>query len=252
MTKYLKTLILLIVTMTLLGDARFGGQANQDMSLTDCEKDEAVKVAQQFSKQLQEKKDLNLIWNSLFVKDFIERHLQDPVNYALPLLEREVANQISRQALRNYYVQSANLEYFTDVYFASKFHLRATKQETNSIDEMYPDGVATLVKQLYFTKDPVIRNVKQFQSVVRIMTRAVRIFRDYLSAHPVETTALYKENLEYLEQEPAFMKPSLSVCEEACFGFSPGTRMFIVDVPFCQLLLVKIEGQMKIINVASD
>jgi hypothetical protein len=228
-------------------------------TITNMEKREAIKIAKLFETKMNSKKDVTLILDDLFVKDFIERYLQGKTNYPIPHIKREVAEKFQVLDLRKYFISIVNFEYLTDTYFLDKFYIGRDGDDP-SFEESYPPGVSTIVETIRpqeddergLFKNPIIETEKQLFNFIETQDKATKLVRDYLMKHPAMKSKIYRRNLKVIDERRSLLKPSVTICRESCYGFSSGTKLIRIDTVIYQILLVRVDGKLKIINLSSD
>lgn len=238
-------------------------QGIQSRELTKNEKNEAIRVAKLFEERINTGMDVSPLLDEFFVRDFLKRYLKDPGNYTIPYLRYDFTRTLPETEFRRYYVSLVNFEYLTKVYFLSRFSLEENTEDV-TFEESYPTGVAELVKKIYpqdinefgSTSEPVLANKMQLLEFVDVQEQATSLIRNYFKSHPLNPGAgLLRKNAQWLDSNSPsgeLYKPSAKFCRDKCYGFPAGTKLVTINIVVYQLLLVHVDGELKIINLAAD
>lgn len=235
----------------------------QPEKLSKAENQEAIRVAKHFEDRMNSGMDAAPLLDEFFVPDLFRRYFKDPDNYTIPYLKYDIARTFPETELRRYYVSMVNFEYLTKVYFLTRFSLGEDAEDV-SFEESYPQGVAELIKKIYpqevnefgSIEDPVIRNRMELLEFVGVHEQATSLIRNYFKSHPLNPSAgLLRKNARWLDSNSpsgALYKPSAKFCRDECYGFPAGTKLITINIVVYQLLLVRVDGELKIINLATD
>ena len=94
------------------------------------------------------------------------------------------------------------------------------------------------------------KNERELLKIVGSMEKGVVLMRKALKQRNPKEAETYKESLGKLYKAKTFFKPWQSKSDKACYGFPVGTTLYWVDIPFLQLLLVKIDEGVKVLSIA--
>jgi hypothetical protein len=243
------------ILFSMMALTMFAQESKTDDPLSKADEQEVVAVADNFLELLRQKKDFRAVEEKLFVKDYLPRLMLDDRNYSLGIIRREVALQVRQDDLRDIFRLFGTYEYLSNSIFASKVDMKASSKNANAKD-VFPAEITKITKELEkaIATDNSLRisSKEQFDSVLRILKRGVPLMRQYSVKHRPESSRLFRQNLEYLRKSSADMSPSLEILDESTWGFPPGTRLVVIDIPFYQLHMVKEDGKFKIILVSPN
>lgn len=258
----MKFLIALLIFFCVVATVR----ANQgdDEKLSPSEEQEVRSFVKQFSATIERTRDLTPYLNKSPASDLMDKVLHDP-GYPLGLVDYKLGSKIGKYQLRKFNIALWNIGYLSDLYIYSQFLLEKTAVKDLLPERQYPPNVVTvmkrnaLLKKWWATKDSsgsetVLTTGAQVRSMLRTYNQPAALMRAYFKRHPPEQTAVYKQNLIYLE--PVLKDIAVDRCSTAkfCAGLPLHTQEIKVHLPVLDLVLVRLDGQLKIgtIGIPND
>lgn len=254
------------------------GQAKQE-PITAEEKKAAQELADKFIYRLDETGDIEPLMKEMFVKDFIERHLDD---------ERKTWSRQGRssgqvffveadailldgaytQDWRQYYIGNFNfIQYGMGIMMnkvaKSMISGGVPKEDDveNAVEGLYPEKVIKFLennpnlKDFYKKKgppDPPIRTIQDLRDINKTLIAAVELLKKGPDFRKTKMSPDAKKVLLMLKDKTTkddFYQPSLELSDNFRFGYPSETRIIRVNSAFRSFLIIKDMGEYRIINV---
>lgn len=250
--------MIIIALTAALANTAFAQTSEPQITLSEAQ--EAERVARQFTKRLEQTKDMAPLTEEFFVPEFLEGYLQEgDFGHHFLILKRDVASQVSRAELQRYYIALLNLGYLHALYFYSKYPSTAPDNFPPEERQFPPDVIRLIKKHPYAAAhmrngtpagdtDEWIDSAEKLRSQTDFMEKAGELLRRYVIRGKAERTRAYRVTLTDFGQRFRHFQPSLSVCNEKCLGLPVGTRLIKVNVPVFQLRLARVGGRMRIVS----
>lgn len=276
---------LLIIAMTMATAARARthptqddtpAETNETPNLTLDEELEARQIAEQFIRRFEDSDDLLSIVDDLYVRDFGERLRHHVADRFLIPVDPELALQVKGDELRRYHIAMLKFTYFYALIAQAKHiaHQNNVEEEDNDKDfevaEVLPPRSVDVLKndpsfagmilesskkraeEKVEEKDETIRDMERLRSLVKIMEQAVVILREHLQTLPAPHT--WQALVDFMRepgQEPPTdrLRPRPFTLTDDDFGSPKGTRLICLDVLIFHMHLLRVDGQLRILNV---
>jgi hypothetical protein len=130
--------------------------------------------------------------------------------------------------------------------------LESSKKSAEASHEQEPQGAAEQINQKVEAEDQTIRDMKRLRGLVSVMEQAVSVMREHLQTLPPPKTwqGLVDSMLTPgQEPPPDMLRPRALTLTREDMGFPAGTRLICVDVLLFRMELVRVDGQLRILNV---
>lgn len=186
-----------------------------------------------------------------FVDDFLSRFEMEGDGFPLAVLPTGTPSKISLDSRLRYYEMTLTLYYLMMQYQLGR---------DQTVDD--PEGAVPSDVRRVFAKNKMLldssdsasenqpKNERELLKIVGSMEKGVVLMRKALKHRNPKEAETYKESLGKLYKAKTFFKPWQSKSDKACYGFPVGTTLYWVDIPFLQLLLVKIDEGVKVLSIA--
>jgi hypothetical protein len=259
-----------------------------DTELTLYEELEARSIAEQFAARFEGSDDLLSIVDDLYVKDFNERLRNDVADRFIVPIASDLAERVEGDELGRCHILTLKLNYLYTLlryawwHSASRLNTRPGDSETEpSPDEVLPPSViAMLMNDPAFAKmlledsknhpeanaesenqpgsedseekDQTIKDMERLRNHVAILGQAVSMMREHLQTLPVPQTwqsAMDSVREPGKESAGDTMRPRALILAGNSMGFPKGTRLILVNVMLFRMDLVRVDGQLKILDV---
>lgn len=240
--------------------------------LTPAESQGVQEVISLFMKRLEETADLSLLFDDLYVADFIQRYVKQQQANALKDKARfntilfvsgleykaELLARASHNDWRRLYVASYNLLYYglaAGLNRMAKDLLSGKQPDVEALKDIYPQKVVKLLDQhpilnnLLIKKEKAkpISTLEEMQSVIATLEQVMALLREGENKKPLFLTDELKRLFELLRQ-PDLAQISVEITDGEFFGYPRGTRIFYAQTPIMlQLIIVKADGKYKIV-----
>lgn len=208
-------------------------------------------VAERVADELDHNVSFGPLIERYFVDDFLSRFEMERDGFPTPALRSGIASQISLESRFRYYEMSLTLYYLMMQYQFGR------DQTVDDPDRAVPSDVRRVFaknKMLLDSSDSANenqpKNERELLKVVGSIEEAVVLMRKALKHRNPKEAETYKESLAKLYKGKTFFKPWQSKCDKVCYGFPVGSTLFRVNIPFLQLLLVKVDGRVKVLSIA--
>jgi hypothetical protein len=246
----------IIPTLLLLANTSFAQITTERISAEEMR--EARRIAQSFSRRLQQTKDITPLIDDYFAKDFLDGYLQGSEQNWFVFLDRDFAPQLTRAELRRYLIAELNWFYLCELYLFSKYASSADGLDL-PLGKMYPPDVLKvflsdpLLKHAIDTKDSdapdyLVSNADRFRTFVGNLERAARLLRKHTTRLNAGRTKQYRETLSDWKTRYHLYEPWLTSCDEQCLALPNDTELVLVNIPSVQLQFARVQGQMKIVS----
>ena len=250
---------LLLILSTLAPTPLNGSHQANDQELTATEKQEVREFAKRFAARLEKTRDLTPYLNKPPASNFLDKVIADPDD-SVGMVDKDVVSKVGSYQLRQFYIALWNIAFLSESYIYSRFLLQKTSVTDLSPQQQYPAHVFRFMK-----RNPTIRKwwknvdssdseirvttVAQFYSLLSTYNEAATLMRTYFRRHPPEGTAIYKQNLTYLE--PFLNEIAVETCdsEQDCAGLPLRTKTIILNLPLVKLFLVQLNGRLQVLCV---
>ena len=264
-------------------------ETKETPNLTLDEELEARQIAEQFIRRFEDSDDLLSIVDDLYVRDFNDRLSHNVADRFLVPVDSELALQVKGDELRRYHIAALKFMYLYILIVQGKHiaHKGVGEEEDDEKDldaaEVLPPRAIDLLKndpafagmilessrkkaeeqgeqeavgveteKKVEEKDETIRDIERLRSLVHVMEQAVVILREHLQTLPIPHT--WQGLVDFMRepgQEPLIdrMRPSPFTLINDDFGSPKGTRLICLDVLIFHMHLLRVDGQLKILNV---
>ena len=216
--------------------------------------------ARRFAETARLTRDLALFLNQAPASTTLDRVLsgtEDPIGP----VQLEVRNKVTRSELRQFYLAMLNLGYLSNLYIYGKFSLKEHAIRDLPFEQQYPVKVARLLKSnatiAKWWKDSdspdysekTVETVLQLRSLLATWQKAAALMRIHFKTHPPERTMVYRRNLRYVADRLKEIEADACDNEKSCAGLPLHTEVIKVNVPVLQLMLVRLNGRLKILAI---
>ncbi|MCM3870503.1 MAG: hypothetical protein ND895_07420 [Pyrinomonadaceae bacterium] len=244
-------LLLVLIPVEVAGAA----QTPHDV-LTATEELEVRRFVKSFTDQLQLTRNL-----SPFLNEPVARRVLDNYGvYDMGFVKPEIALRVGTDELRRFYLAMTNLAYLSNLYCYGNLSMKGRATTDLPYGKQYPPRVFRLLKSnptlaVWWNKsgsstpEKVVASVEQLRSLTMTWERAGAMMRRTFKSRPPERSKTYQNNLFYLA--PYLNKIEVETCktETDCAGFPVGTQFISVAIPILRLMLVRVNGQLKIMAI---
>jgi hypothetical protein len=139
-----------------------------------------------------------------------------------------------------------------DPAFAEMILESSTKSAVEASGEPEQQGTAEQINRKVEDKDQTIRDMERLRALVSVMEQAVSIMREHLQTLPPPNT--WQGLVDSMlapdhEPTPDTLRPRALTLTSVDLGFPAGTRLICVDVLLFRMELVRVDGQLRILNV---
>ena len=221
---------------------------------------DANKIAHRFSDRLMKTKDITPLIKEFFVKDFLQKSLENERNSWSLLVQKTTAKQLTRPELRRLFIAENNWFYLSTLYYFSKYS--STDSSNRSDEVIYPAAVRRVILKNRYLKIVSGLGISddanadfEFRKTRKELTELLRGFetvepmmRRLANKTKAGHTQQWRDTMTDFGGRFWYYKPQVDICDNECFGMAKGTRIYIVNVPVLQLAIMKSDGQMKIIR----
>lgn len=223
---------------------------------------EANELSHKFSDKLFRTRDVTPLIKEYFVKDFIERSLHNEYESAFFFLTKDEVprNRISK--FKRFYIGQMNFILLLMISSYGRPDVDINKSVDNP-EDLFPRPVRGVLK-----RDPSFKALidrldgRQIKSKVRTEKEKDLRFDSYLRSlewmNPtlrkstdkivLKDSKNWKETIAFVDDYMSTYKPRKESCDVNCYGFRNGTRLIYVNIPLFNLVLVKLDGKMLVIN----
>lgn len=218
-------------------------------------------VARRFSERFRQTKDIGPITAELFVRDFIERSLKTNDSMWL-FLDPKFARSLPKRELRETYVLLTNWQYLSVLYTFSRHS--STSNNDVPLGESLPKEVFRVLRKNR-TLRPLLDNPErdfsdeeekewvvdtrtELRSIKSTLDRGLPVLRREVIRSRAGRTQAWKETIDDFTSRFKYYKPWVTTCDDECYGYPKGTRIFIVNAEIFQLNMVKAGRNMRIVT----
>jgi len=211
---------------------------------------EAMKLAQAFSMDLERSKDFRAV-QKYFRRDYVDRYLTDNNHAWFGYVDPATMAKANQSDLQSHYLALMNITYLGVLHFLSEpHHLFAKTDDDNPLP---PDLLKLIEHHPYSTTyrkngqnfdylAEKIDSVPKLKSYTDLLEQINAYFFRQLSSRPRDVRRVLRK----LEGPARGLEDT--VCVSECLGLKKGTRLWEVDVPVFHLQLTKIRGRMQIVS----
>lgn len=246
--------VALLLLVTVLANAR---RVEAQDEPTAEEKQEAERVAKQFTDRLGETKDIAPLIQEFFAPDFLDRI---PPNLCAENVAASICPQISRGERLRSYVATFNRLYFSTLDVLSRpapseaAEGTAERRPAKPFEGMLPPEVAAKLRRTpLIGKVQRVETVEQFREQLTLLEQALTEAQDHLLRHPLEALPQYQERIAAIKHARFIVRvwTARHVREEYFdTGLLPNERLFPVRTPLnLDLLLMRDGGGLKVLTV---
>ena len=130
--------------------------------------------------------------------------------------------------------------------------LETSKSNSTANGEAEEQTIADGAEKKVEDRDPTIKDIERLRSHVSILEQVVTIMREHLQTLPApHTWQGIMESVREPDQESTddTLNPRVTILASDHFGCPKGTRLICLDVLLFHIYLVRVDGQLKILNV---
>jgi len=250
---------ILLILSTLASIPVNGLHQENNQKLSASEEQEVREFARRLEANVEKTRDLGSYLNNPPASDFFYRAITDPDD-SVGIVDKEVISKVGSDQLRRFYIAMWNIAYLSESYIYGRFLFQKTAVRDLLPQQQYPAHVVR-----FMTRDPTIRKwwksvdssdsekrvttVAQFYSLLNTWNEAAILMRAHFRKHPPEKTAIYKQNLTYLDHFLNEIAVETCDSEKECAGLPLRTQTIRVNLPVIQLLLVRLDGRLQVLLV---
>jgi hypothetical protein len=185
--------------------------------------------------------------------------LDDGQNEWAMIVDREFASDLSRQQRKRF-----ARAFFTWIHLANLYGSTVDAPATTPLFERLPESVRRIM-----LADPLVRfsielrnaddvadddasridTDAEFDLLLSTLEQTVSLLKAAMSRSGPRENARWMQFQGEQESLRGFYKPGAVSCVTDCYGAPPGTRIFYVNVPVFQLVMLKLNGRMVVTNV---
>lgn len=215
---------------------------------------QANAFAHRFANRLLQTKDLKPLIEEFFVKDFDTRWPDPP----LELIRDDQIRPARQSMIRRYYTAEMNFWYLLFLYWNSTM---SPREDDDDLFQYFPRDVrGAFTRRLWdemdkneslfdVDKPPSDKDANEyFDKTLRALERAVPLLRKHAIRVNAGRTKAFRRNMREAVKNIDIYKPWTYNCDLWCNGFPKNTRFIEVNIPYFRLSLVKIDGQIKVLN----
>ena len=239
----------------IVGTARGQSHQSQHQSPTKVflepeEEQQVQKFVQEFTKRLQETRDVSPLMDEFFIGDFKKLLTQDGWWAGLIGLPFPLARQLDENERYRLYVTQFSLEYLFKIYYASKVPL--TDEALKSWAALLPPKVNGYLNA---SNPPTgeITTSKEARRFLAILENTLTLMLEEIVTNPPEKSEQFKKNSAAFSlhlQEPgnAWGRPFVTTLSRDLLSYPEGTRLIKLEIPFHNALsIVKVNGRFKVL-----
>ncbi len=252
-------LLISSTTLTVLG--RPPSQTPQT-KLSPGESQEVEQFVWAFNKRLRRTRDLTPFLTEPLAGKMIDRLFQEKEN-SPPLVSQELISERNLSELRKFWIATSNLAYLSELYVYTKLSVNGVRIYELPHRQQYPPNVARLMKRNPIlskwweesdsdSSRQVAKTIEQVRSLTTTFQEAASLMRARFKAHPPEQTHQYRQNIVYLSKYLKVVNVDTCKSEKDCAGLPLHTRTITVNIPALTLVLVRMDGQLKILVIGQD
>jgi len=236
--------------------------AAQTLAQTEAkDKADAVRIAHQASRYLQQTQDIRLLLRKYAVKNFLNGAVKEPWSNVFGALDEGFLPKLDASTQEDYYVAASNWFYFAIVY---TFNHKPKISASGGDDVVFPPGVEKLMhgKPVLSTwlsdsdeNIPKPKTEKEVRKTVIDIEKVNSIYRKRLRSIKTKPYQAYLSMAKKgLDQGSEFFKPEVSRCDSGsdfmCLGLPRDSRLIIMHVPgFYYAAFSRVNGRMKILHI---
>ncbi|MBP7416537.1 MAG: hypothetical protein KA831_07780 [Pyrinomonadaceae bacterium] len=232
--------------------------------VVDKDREDALKLALKFSRRMQQTQDIRPLINEFFVEDAIKNSSKADTPGFYLFVESDLEKQIDRDLQHKFFVAGSNWSYLVFAYIYSK--TTAPFNDEFDITTAFPLDVKRQMrknpsflvfrdKSMYDADIRWVKTEKELRTLVKDLEKINALYRNHLGS--LKRMSSQKYDAIWNKGEKSLGKlfdVSSLTCDsdDNCFGLRLGTKVMKVTViPFFQLHVSRINGQMKVLSVTN-
>lgn len=218
--------------------------------LDPADEQQVQKLVQEFTRRLQQTRDVSPLIDEMFVKDFKKLLTEDGWWAGLIDLPFPLAKQLDEGERFRLYKTQFSLEYLMKLYYAGKVPLTGEGRKNSTV--VPPAKVVEYVK----SSNPPTGEITTHEEALRLLQmleNTLKLMREEMASSPPEESELFKKNsavfsLHLQEPDNSWGRPFVTTIARKFVHYPVGTRIVKLEIPFHNaLMLVKENGQYKIL-----
>jgi hypothetical protein len=250
--------LLLVFSTTLIGLGKPPSQTPEDQ-LSPNESQEVDQFVREFNKRLRLTRDLTPFQTEPLAREMSDKVLLDK-GFSKPV-SKDLISRSNLKELRRLWIAMLNLGYLSELYIYARTSVKGLGRTSElPLAQQYPSDVVRLMKRNPLlskwleendsdSSEQIAKTIEQLRSLTSTYQKAATLMRARFKAHPPEQTRQYRQNIAYLSKHLGVVRISTCNSEKDCAGLPLHTKTITVNIPALTLMLVRIDGQLKILVI---